>query len=80
MNQSQRKPKTRFCWACMEQLHGNHHKTMIIDGHERILHKKCAEIIQKGGEIRTKFEAAAPSIKGSKEPEFIDYFIDQQNH
>lgn len=66
-------PKTRFCWACMRQLWGNHHEAMVIDGHKRILHKKCAEIIKRGGEVRVHIPLNGPR---SCEPEFIGYFID----
>ena len=48
-------PRIRFCWACMEKLWGNHHEIMEIEGHKRILHKGCAKIIKKGGEVVSRF-------------------------
>ncbi len=35
-------PRVRFCWDCGRQLWGKHHFEMVIDGHQRILHKSCA--------------------------------------
>ena len=50
------KPRVGFCWACLEKLWGNHYEEMEIDGHKRILHKKCAAVIKNGGEVVTRFE------------------------
>jgi hypothetical protein len=35
------KPKIRFCWECGRKLQGNHFAEEKIEGHIRILHKKC---------------------------------------
>lgn len=39
------KPRVRFCWDCGKKLFGNSHKILVFeaDGHERILHKFCAD-------------------------------------
>lgn len=43
-----KKPRVRFCWECGKKLYGNHHRVRIVDAHERILHKQCAERIDEG--------------------------------
>ena len=41
----QNKPRVGFCWLCGHRLWGKQHIviTLIIDGHDRILHKSCAK-------------------------------------
>jgi hypothetical protein len=43
-----KKPRIRFCWEYGKQLYGNYHIEIIIDGHSRILHKKCYKHLLKG--------------------------------
>lgn len=35
------KPRVRFCWYCGNKLWGNHFVEAEVDGHKRILHKRC---------------------------------------
>jgi hypothetical protein len=42
------KPKYRLCWWCNLKLSGNHFTTKVIDGHERILHKRCKRLSDDG--------------------------------
>lgn len=38
-----------FCWECGKKLYqGKVHETRVVEGHERILHKRCAELIDEG--------------------------------
>ena len=37
------RPKYRLCWLCNRQFRGNHFTAITIDGHERHVHKTCAE-------------------------------------
>lgn len=44
----QTKPRVRFCWECGKQLYQRKvHVTRKVEGHERILHKRCADLIDK---------------------------------
>ena len=36
-------PKYRLCWLCNRKFRGNHFAVRTIDGHERHVHKSCAE-------------------------------------
>jgi hypothetical protein len=46
---SKPKPRVRFCWHCGKRLWGNHYEERKIEGHKKILHKKCwKEILEKG--------------------------------
>jgi hypothetical protein len=40
-------PKIRLCWMCNRQFRGNHFTTRTVQGHERELHKACAEDYDK---------------------------------
>lgn len=44
-----KKPKQKLCWECGKKLYQN--KVCIkkiVDGHERMLHKFCATMIERG--------------------------------
>lgn len=44
---STKRPRIRVCWLCSHKLWGNRHIEMVVDNHSRILHKQCAEFLQK---------------------------------
>lgn len=37
------RPRYRLCWMCNRKFQGNHFATRTVQGHERHLHKACAE-------------------------------------
>jgi hypothetical protein len=39
--------KVKFCWLCGNKLYGNHKELLVIDYHERTLHKQCAKTIKE---------------------------------
>jgi hypothetical protein len=39
----------------MEKVLESDHEVIEIDGREKVLHKKCAEILKKGGEVVRRF-------------------------
>ena len=39
------KPRVRFCWHCGRQLWGRHHKKILVDGNETIVHEGCVKRI-----------------------------------
>lgn len=41
------KPRLPFCWWCSRKLYGTISATLVIDGHERILHKACARDFER---------------------------------
>jgi transcriptional regulator with AAA-type ATPase domain len=43
---SEDKPRVRFCWECGRKLQGNSFKELKVEGHDRILHKVCAQLIE----------------------------------
>lgn len=43
-----KKPRVGFCWECGRKLHGYHHVVLLVEGHERTLHKLCADFIKAG--------------------------------
>lgn len=43
------KPRAQFCWLCGRKLRGRiHFAEMVVDGHSRILHKRCAKLLEEG--------------------------------
>ena len=47
------KPRVSWCWYCGNKLRGKHFATVTLsDGHERIVHKECADIENPIKEIR----------------------------
>jgi hypothetical protein len=45
------KPRVRFCWECGRKLWGNHFVEAKVEGHMRILHKKCFKERQRSENI-----------------------------
>lgn len=49
------KPRLPFCWRCSRKLHGNAHRVVVIDGHERIVHAQCiGRFIENDPEAETR--------------------------
>jgi hypothetical protein len=42
------KPRVKFCWECGRKLWGKNFIELVVGGHPRILHKRCAQNIQNG--------------------------------
>jgi len=40
------KPRVRFCWECGRKLYGNHFIEKEYEGHKRIFHKQCYELLK----------------------------------
>jgi hypothetical protein len=40
------KPRVRFCFECGRKLRGNHFIEAEVDGHKRIFHKSCIEVMK----------------------------------
>ncbi len=40
--------KGTLCWECGKKLYGKYGTEMVVDGHKRTLHKRCAQLIKSG--------------------------------
>ena len=55
------KPRVNFCWQCGKKLREHHHKIIVVDNFEKVVHKSCAKELASG-EItcRTSGEISGP--------------------
>ena len=41
----------KFCWLCSKKLYNGHCELLVIDEHERTLHKICAKDVKRCGDF-----------------------------